>query len=59
MQTSLATDETKQKSPKIQILKTGGEGEIRTRGALSSTTVFKTVALNHSATSPFLKTLKV
>ena len=30
----------------------GGEGEIRTHGTLTSTTVFKTVALNHSATSP-------
>src|SRR3989338_9902157 len=30
----------------------GGEGGIRTHGGLSSSTVFKTVALNHSATSP-------
>ena len=30
----------------------GGEGEIRTRGGLSSSTVFKTAALNRSATSP-------
>ena len=30
----------------------GGEGGIRTHGALSGTAVFKTAALNHSATSP-------
>lgn len=30
----------------------GGRGEIRTHGRLASTTVFKTVALNHSATLP-------
>lgn len=30
----------------------GGEGEIRTRGTFYSTTVFKTVPLNHSGTSP-------
>jgi putative holliday junction resolvase len=30
-----------------------GRGEIRTHGALASTTVFKTVALNHSATRPY------
>ena len=30
----------------------GGEGEIRTRGAIADTTVFKTVPLNHSGTSP-------
>src|SRR5689334_79286 len=30
----------------------GGEGGIRTHGGVSPTTVFKTVALNHSATSP-------
>ena len=32
--------------------KNGGEGEIRTHGTLSRTTVFKTVAINRSATSP-------
>ncbi len=32
-----------------------GEGEIRTHGRLTPTTVFKTVALNHSATSPGFK----
>lgn len=31
----------------------GGEGEIRTHGAISDTAVFKTAALNHSATSPW------
>ncbi len=32
----------------------GGGGEIRTHGALSSTTVFKTVPLNHSGTPPYI-----
>ena len=31
---------------------TGGEGGIRTHGGLAPTAVFKTAALNHSATSP-------
>ena len=31
----------------------GGEGEIRTLGTISDTTVFKTVPLNHSGTSPY------
>ncbi len=30
----------------------GGRGEIRTHGGLAPTTVFKTVALNRSATLP-------
>ncbi len=30
----------------------GGEAEIRTLGGIAPTTVFKTAALNHSATSP-------
>ena len=30
----------------------GGEGEIRTLGTIADTTVFKTVPLNHSGTSP-------
>jgi hypothetical protein len=30
----------------------GGQGGIRTHGELPPTTVFKTVALNHSATCP-------
>ena len=30
----------------------GGEAEIRTLGGLAPTTVFKTAALNRSATSP-------
>jgi hypothetical protein len=34
----------------------GGEGRIRTHGGIT-TTVFKTAALNHSATSPFLYNL--
>ncbi len=33
--------------------KSGGSGEIRTHGRLAPTTVFKTVALNHSATLPY------
>ena len=35
-----------------QKVKIGGEGEIRTRGAISDTTVFKTVTINRSVTSP-------
>ena len=31
---------------------TGGKGGIRTHGGLAPTAVFKTAALNHSATSP-------
>lgn len=31
---------------------TGGQGEIRTHGTLARTAVFKTAALNHSATYP-------
>ena len=31
----------------------GGEGEIRTHGGVAPSTVFKTAALNRSATSPF------
>ena len=30
----------------------GGEGEIRTHGTRKGSAVFKTAALNHSATSP-------
>ena len=33
----------------------GGEGEIRTLGTVSGTTVFKTVTINHSVTSPISK----
>ena len=36
-------------------LRNGGEGGIRTHGRLSPTAVFKTAALNHSATSPRMK----
>ena len=35
----------------------GGEGGIRTHGPLSRSPVFKTGALNRSATSPFILTL--
>jgi hypothetical protein len=31
----------------------GGRGEIRTHGGLAPTAVFKTAALNHSATLPY------
>ena len=31
---------------------TGGEGEIRTHGTLAGTTVFETVTIDHSVTSP-------
>lgn len=37
-------------------LKIGG-GEIRTHGSLATTTVFKTVPLNHSGTPPKMNTL--
>jgi hypothetical protein len=36
------------------LAKVGGEEGIRTPGSLSTSTVFKTAALNHSATSPEL-----
>jgi hypothetical protein len=35
-------------------VKAGGEGEIRTPGALSSTSAFEAGAFNHSATSPIV-----
>ena len=35
----------------------GGSGEIRTHGGRKSTTVFKTVALNRSATLPLPRTI--
>ncbi len=45
------------RSKKIEVKKTsvflGGEGEIRTRGTIAGTTVFKTVTFNHSVTSPY------
>ena len=37
----------------------GGSGEIRTHGGLTSPTVFKTAALNHSATLPKARILAV
>ena len=33
-------------------MQTGGQGGIRTHGELAPTAVFKTAALNHSATCP-------
>ena len=36
----------------LQLKLRGGEGGIRTPGTLSGTPVFKTGAINHSATSP-------
>lgn len=38
--------------------KSGGSGEIRTHGALSDPTVFKTVAINRSATLPNFYSIK-
>ena len=35
-------------------MEVGGRGEIRTHGQLSPSAVFKTAALNHSATLPML-----
>ena len=50
----------RQQSPKIRILKIGGEGGIRTRGPLIRTTVFKTVPFNRSGTSPdYLRLTKI
>ena len=37
----------------------GGRGEIRTHGGREPTTVFKTVALNRSATLPSLSVTKM
>jgi hypothetical protein len=42
----------KKKDVQMDIFFLGGEGEIRTRGTIADTTVFKTVPLNHSGTSP-------
>ncbi len=39
----------------LQEKRNGGQGEIRTHGRVSPTIVFKTIALNHSATCPRLK----
>jgi hypothetical protein len=36
------------------LAKAGGEGGIRTPGELAPTAVFKTAALDHSATSPVM-----
>ena len=41
------------KKRKVKIVvNISGEGGIRTPGSLAATTVFKTAAFNHSATSP-------
>ena len=37
---------------RIRLKQNGGRGEIRTHGGREPTTVFKTVALNRSATLP-------
>ena len=37
----------------VEVLHVGGRGGIRTHGELAPTAVFKTAALNHSATRPF------
>ncbi len=39
----------------MALRRAGGQGGIRTHGELPPTTVFKTVALNHSATCPLTK----
>jgi hypothetical protein len=39
----------------LSALESGGKGEIRTHGQLSPSTVFKTAALNRSATFPFFQ----
>jgi hypothetical protein len=41
-----------QPSPSVATRADGGRGEIRTHGGLAPTAVFKTAALNHSATLP-------
>src|SRR5688572_29585640 len=43
-----------ERRPRLQdgMAASGGEGGIRTHGELAPTAVFKTAALNHSATSP-------
>src|SRR5215813_11466425 len=41
--------------PRSRLRGCGGEGGIRTHGRLAPTPVFKTGALNHSATSPALR----
>ena len=50
----LKTEGTKAKRHEsgVCIGSSGGRGEIRTHGGLATTTVFKTVALNRSATLP-------
>jgi site-specific DNA recombinase len=40
------------KSRLLQTLGSGGEGGIRTHGTLTRTTVFETVPIDHSGTSP-------
>ncbi len=37
---------------KLNLLESGGEGEIRTHGTRKGSTVFETAAFDHSATSP-------
>ena len=43
----------------ISVIHTSGEGGIRTPGGLASSTVFKTAAFNHSATSPAMFGCKI
>jgi hypothetical protein len=44
---------TKKNNDHLVVIFLGGEGEIRTRGTIADTTVFKTVPLNRSGTSPW------
>src|SRR6476646_2870839 len=44
-------------SKRLRMENSGGEGGIRTPGTLSGTPVFKTGAINHSATSPATATV--
>jgi hypothetical protein len=45
----------KSKQNQYVVYRIGGRGGIRTHGTLSGTPVFKTGALNHSATLPLLR----
>src|SRR5438128_276454 len=51
-QTFKSKFQTKIKDVRMDVFYLGGEGDIRTLGTIAGTTVFKTVPLNHSGTSP-------
>ena len=46
---------SKRKEPQLGLSHFGGEGGIRTHGTRKGSTVFKTAAFDHSATSPYPK----